>query len=201
MPVVLDVSVRTGSDYSVQVNVSSATSAAQVLGSMITLWGEPGDPRHDSSRGWACIAAGAWLLEGQSCEPPEPRSSTPFLRLPTSCEGPLTATLTGSSWSGDVLEGSASIPALTGCAELSFSPSLGIAPEVHSASTPTGLSVSLQMPQEALLAPDGLAQADLRDATIALPEGVQLSPSAANGLQACSEQQIGFSGLNRADPD
>ena len=196
VPVVLDVSVRTGSDYSVQVNVSSATSAAQVLGSMITLWGEPGDPRHDSSRGWACIAAGAWLLEGESCEPPEPRSSTPFLRLPTSCEGPLTATLTASSWSGDALEGSASIPALSGCPELPFSPSVGVAPEVHRASTPTGLSVSLRMPQEALLAPGGLAQADLRDARIALPEGVQLSPSAANGLQACSERQVGFSALN-----
>ena len=33
VPVVLDTVVRTGGDYSVQVNVSSATSVAQVLGS------------------------------------------------------------------------------------------------------------------------------------------------------------------------
>ena len=129
VPVVLDTAVRTGGDYSVQVNVSNATSAAQVLGSQITLWGEPGDPRHDSARGWACIVGGGEAPEGEVCEAPSPRPTTPFLRLPTSCEGPLTATLTGSSWSGDLLEGSASIPALQGCGVLPFAPSITVTPE------------------------------------------------------------------------
>ena len=196
VPVVLDTAVRTGGDYSVQVNVSNATSAAQVLGSAITLWGEPGDPRHDSSRGWGCIVGGKEAPEGVPCDPPSPRPTTPFLRLPTSCEGPLRATLTGDSWSGDLLEGTASVPALGGCDELPFTPAIALSPEVHSASTPTGLSVSVKVPQEGLLGSGALAQADLRDATVALPEGVQLSPSSANGLQACSESQIGFTAFN-----
>ena len=196
VPVVLDTAVRTGGDYSVEVNVSNVTTAAQVLSSEVTLWGEPGDPRHDASRGWACIVAGQDAPEGESCEAPNPRSTTPFLRLPTSCEGPLTATLTGNSWSGAAMEAATSIPALGDCGELPFTPSIEAKPETNETSTPTGLKVSVKVPQSSTLEPEGLAEADIRDTTVTLPEGVELNPSAANGLQGCSEAQIGFLGLN-----
>ena len=196
VPVVLDTAVRTGGDYSVEVNVSNVTTAAEVLSSEVTLWGEPDDPRHDASRGWACIVGGQDAPEGESCEAPNPRSTTPFLRLPTSCEGPLTATLTGNSWSGDAMEGAASIPALSDCGELPFTPAIEVKPETHETSTPTGLSVSVKVPQTTTLESDALAEADVRDTSVTLPEGVQLNPSAANGLQACSEAQVGFLGLN-----
>ncbi len=198
VPVVLDASVRTGGDYSVQVNVSNATTTAEVLGTQVTLWGEPGDARHDASRGWACIVGGKEAPEGEACEAPNPRPVTPFLTLPTSCEGPLTATLTGDSWSGETLEGTASVPALSGCAALPFTPEIDVAPEAHSASTPTGLSVEVKVPQQTTLQAGGLAEADVRDTTVTLPAGVELSPSAANGLGACSEAQIGFTRFNAA---
>ena len=176
VPVVLDASVRTGGDYSVQVNVSNATTTAEVLGTQVTLWGEPGDARHDASRGWACIVGGKEAPEGEACEAPNPRPVTPFLTLPTSCEGPLTATLTGDSWSGETLEGTASVPALSGCAALPFTPEIDVAPEAHSASTPTGLSVEVKVPQQTTLQAGGLAEADVRDTTVTLPAGVELSP-------------------------
>lgn len=95
VPVVMDASMRTGGDYSVQVNVSNATTAAQVLDSEVIFWGEPGDGRHDNARGWQCIVDGVDAVEGETCETPDPRSVTPLLTLPTSCERPLTATLSG----------------------------------------------------------------------------------------------------------
>lgn len=84
VPVVLDTAVKSGGDYSVQVSVSQASETAQVLASQVTIWGEPGDERHDASRGWACVDNGAHAEE-QPCLPPNPRPTTPFLSLPTSC--------------------------------------------------------------------------------------------------------------------
>ncbi len=196
VPVVLDTAVNSGGNYSVQVNVANVTSAAQVLRSDVVFWGQPGDPRHDSARGWECIVAGKNAPEGEHCEAPDPRPSTAFLRLPTSCEGPLTTSLSGQSWSGQTLEGAATIPALSGCETLPFSPTIKAQASSPSASTPTGLSVELKLPQDGLLEEQALSESDLRDSTVTLPQGLELSPSAANGLQACSESQIGFEGFN-----
>ena len=54
-PVFLDTSVRTGSDYGVTVSVNNITQTAAFLSSEVTFWGVPGDPRHDSQRGWGCL--------------------------------------------------------------------------------------------------------------------------------------------------
>ncbi len=55
VPIILDTSVRTGAGYGVTVSVNNASAAVQVLGSRVTFWGEPGDPRHNEDRGWACF--------------------------------------------------------------------------------------------------------------------------------------------------
>ena len=59
----------------------------------------------------------------------------------------------------------------------------------------------MKVPQQSTLEAGKLAEADVRDTTVTLPQGVELSPSAANGLEGCSEAQIGFTGLNQATPD
>ncbi|MGC1784855.1 MAG: hypothetical protein WA708_20235, partial [Acidobacteriaceae bacterium] len=194
-PVLIDTSVRTGSDYGIVASVHNITEAANFISEHVTFWGVPGDSRHDRSRGWACVAGGAWqvppcVLAGES-EPP------PFLTLPTSCTGPLQTSVEADSWKEpdklalpplyqEPMEG------LDGCNRLPFGAEISVAPDVQSASTPTGLAVTVHVPQEASLSGTGLADADVRDTTVALPEGVTINPAGADGLEACSESQIGY---------
>jgi len=210
VPVIFDTAVRTDGDYGVTVSVTNATEAGWVLGSQVSFWGEPGDPRHDQSRGWACLQGESVL--GERCKPPEERSTKPFLDLPTSCVGGLTTEMLGSSWTGGSLKEEFSLPALGGCEQLPFTPSMTVqpiaeaegdkAPPTTSANSPTGLRVDVKLPQkETTLAARGLAEADDKDSTVALPEGIQLSPAAANGLTSCSEEEVGFKSQQSTIPD
>ena len=75
---------------------------------------------------------------------------------------------------------------------LPFNPSIEVEPDEHSASTPTGLNVDVRVPQANTLSASSLAEADVKDTTVTLPEGVQLSPGAADGSPACSAAEIGL---------
>jgi hypothetical protein len=201
IPVILDTSVRTGGDYGVTVSVDNIFQGAALLGSQVTFWGVPGDSRHDSARGWQCVSdeffvvvAGAGL---PPCTPLGQSTPPPLLSLPTSCTGPLQTSLSMDSWAQEgnftVPVAPSSEPSLDGCNRLPFSPSIGVAPDGQAGSTPTGLTVGIHVPQDAALNPAGLADANVKDTTVALPAGVALNPSAADGLESCSEAQIALS--------
>jgi hypothetical protein len=209
IPVVIDTAVRSGRDYGVVATVRNATQTAGLLSSQVTLWGVPGDSHHNNSRGWECVAGETFAKQvGKPCPATSQESATPFLRNPTSCASnpaaePVTSSVEADSWAEPGTFVSSQYSWMTsegeplgfsGCAALPFSPSIDVAPEAHTAATPTGLTVEVKVPQQALLEPGALAQADVRDSTVTLPQGVELSPSAANGLQACSEAQVGYEG-------
>ncbi len=212
VPVVLGTSVRTGSDYGVNVTATDASQTAGVLASQVMIWGVPGDPRHDAERGWQCVKQGfanplcqAQVMEEEEMQQKEREEGKdaplPFLSLPTSCGTVLKAPMTADSWahSGDFIAPVESEFSTTlepsSCEGLSFAPSIEVAPESTSASTPTGLTVTVKMPQEETA--EGTAASAVKSTTVALPKGVQLNPAAAGGgLQACSALQIGFIGPN-----
>jgi hypothetical protein len=92
-------------------------------------------------------------------------------------------------------------PPVTGCNQLHFSPeAFTVKPETTAADSPTGLNFDLKLPQPE--APETLATPPLRDATVTLPPGLTVDPSAASGLQACSLAQVGMSaaGVPNAAP-
>jgi hypothetical protein len=211
IPVIIGTSVRTGSDYAVVASVKNTTQTGALLSSQVTLWGVPADPRHDPVRGWECVAGGAYFTEtGRPCPDNSETASQPFLTLPTSCATdpaaePVISIAEADSWAEpgsflgseyEWIDSEGHALGFDGCSELPFSPTIDVTPERHTASAPTGLIVNVGVPQTTTLDAKKLAEADVRDTTVTLPAGVQLSPSAANALEACSQAQIGFTGLN-----
>lgn len=202
VPVYLDTSIRTGSDYGVTVTVPNITEIVNFLSSRVTFWGVPGDPRHDSARGWNCLTSpGQGTPEGlPPCAPTGEEDPPPLLTMPTACTGPVKTTIEADSWEqpGEftapfeyVFKDNLGRPAgLDGCNQLPFTPSVRVTPDVQAGSTPTGLTVDEHVPQESDLNPTGLSQSAVKGLSVTLPEGVALNPSGADGLQACSEEQI-----------
>jgi hypothetical protein len=125
-----------------------------------------------------------------------------MLTNPADCSaGPLSARVEMNSWVDpeDWVSREAAMYAagpgvgVTGCGSLVFEPSLEVTPEEKGVDSPSGYEVVLRVPQ-AREVPGVLATPDLRDATVSLPAGVSISPSAADGLEAC--QETGPEGIN-----
>jgi hypothetical protein len=87
---------------------------------------------------------------------------------------------------------------MDGCNQLPFTPFIKVTPDGQAGSTPTGLTVDEHVPQETSLNPTGLAESAVKGLSVTLPEGVALNPAAADGLQACSMEEIGLQ--NAAPP-
>ncbi len=60
-PIIVQSSVRSGSDYGVTVSLSDISQALPVTGSTLTIWGVPADPSHDPFRGVKCLDS-KWQL-------------------------------------------------------------------------------------------------------------------------------------------
>jgi uncharacterized repeat protein (TIGR01451 family) len=157
----------------------------------LTFWGVPEDSSHNLMR------------VNQGLEP------VGFLTNPTDCSaGPLSSTAFSDTWEdpGSYLpDGQPDLsdpawvqrtttvyPSITGCELLQFTPTLSVLPSTSQADEPTGLSVDLGVPQAPQI-PPYLMTPPVKDVSVTLPSGVSLSPSAGDGLQACSEEQIGLS--------
>jgi hypothetical protein len=163
-----------------------------INGIALTFWGVPGEAAHDVVR------------KG-------PSGITPvgFLTNPVNCSaGPLTATAMSDTWQDPgqwTAEGSPDLsdpawrvisttvyPQITGCQLLQFAPGVEVTPEVTQADEPSGLTVDIRVPQAPQLPPD-LTTPEFKNVTVTLPSGVSVSPSAGDGLQACSAAQIALS--------
>ncbi len=191
VPVILNTSVRTGRDYGVTVTTNNATQVPLFASIDVIIWGDPNSPVHNGERGWECTNQNPGCQ--QSFEAPQ----TPFLTLPTSCEGQFRASMTANGWTEPAYV--PSVPSsfaeqLTGCNQVPFSPSIEVAPDVQSSSSASGLAVDLRVPQTVSESGDALGEGTLRNITVKLPEGVALNPADAEGLESCSETQIGYEG-------
>ena len=194
----IDNGVLAGGDYPVQATVTAAPGTAPAIGAG---WRSPAS--------WADVCscrreagitrtphAPSWLPHPEAGEyEKEAGGRKAFLTLPTGCHGPLRSTMAADSWEepgkwakmSTVTHNSAGTPvSLTGCSKLKFPPEIGVAPDSTDASTSSGLTVNVHLPQTAAFNPNGLAESSLRDTTVTLPEGVAINPSGGDGLEACT---------------
>jgi len=90
-------------------------------------------------------------------------------------------------------------PAVTGCSALEglFKPEVTAATETSQADSPTGFEFDVKVPQSEGV--ETLGTPPVKDTTVALPEGMTVNASSANGLEACSEAQVGISAAGVPD--
>jgi len=194
-PVFIDVSIRASSDYGVTATVHDAPGIEPVLSATTTIWGNPASESHDEQRltpeeanvcpaGTACKAPGGKRPSGIL----DPRA---FLTNPSACQGQ-TIGLSAISYQlpGQIFTAAAPMDPIIGCQGLPFEPTLSIDSTTRRAGAPTGLRARLHIPQHE--EPNRRATATMRDVNVTLPEGMTISASAADGLEACSEEQVGF---------
>ena len=207
VPVFIKAQVRPG-DYGISALSAQISQAHPIFSADITLWGVPGDTRHDPERfdpnlGLSCADILALGL-GLPCPTAPP--ATPFLSMPTSCsDAPSTTTISTDFWQdpGNFSKDSLTTdvdgtPLVTsGCDKLDFRPTASVQPLSHTVDAPTGLDVNIHVPQND--SPTGLATAHVRKVSVVLPQGMSVSPSSAAGLGACSPEQVKIGHRRRSD--
>jgi hypothetical protein len=200
-PARLDTSVLSNGDYAVRVSASDLTEGAEVMASWITIWGVPAEhagagpdlaARNLSAGnearggGFQAVDETAFGAAGVG------QTRVPLLSNPSQCSTPLEATLSTDSWEapGPGVFGSAStsLGSDTGCDLLSFDPSVSMLPDTLEAGAPAGYSFDLSVPQDTEA--EGLATPDVKRTSVTLPLGTVISPSAADGLGDCTNEEF-----------
>ena len=192
-PVFLDAGVRSGgstplaNDYGISEHVDNVPEH-KVSFNVTTIWGVPSEESHLLQRGGESSGA----------------APTPFLTLPTSCEGPQEFSIEAfNTWQSESTSASTSVlthdnsgtpTGLTGCDHLGFEPTIAVAPDTTHADTPAGLGVDVEAPQQGQASAEGLSTSNIKDTTVALPEGVVVNPGQAAGLVACQAGEDGKGG-------
>jgi hypothetical protein len=206
----LNSSVRTGGDYGIETDVNPSPQK-EVIGSVVTIWGTPGESTHNLWRLGEVGGCSQEELEGKQvgnsdyCVPSKIPSTAPFLTVPTACEDPtehpLVFKIHADTWQNPAVTASTQFtlhdasgnPAgFTGCERLGFDPFISVAPDTSAADTPAGLTVDVKPPLGGLREHGALGTADIQNTTVTLPEGFVINPGQASGLQACQPGQDGL---------
>lgn len=199
-------------DYAIKAVTPNISENFPVRETEVTVWGVPADPAHDKFR---------FYPEEPGHEGPLPLENVgapwgsapirPFYTLPSSCGSDNGGTRiridsyeNPGAFSPEQEAGGGS--GFSGCDDprFRFQPEISLQPTDVHAGAPTGLDVHLEVPQRddqvgdatELYAANGSVKAiptpPMKRAVVTFPQGMTLSPSAAQGLGSCSAAQIGL---------
>ncbi len=164
-------------DFGLSVELRELQRNIALAGVELELWGVPADHQSETSI---------------------PRR--PFLTSPAACGKPLTMTIRTRSWEPDAEWISASAESagvIEGCHDLPFKPQTELELDSHAVDSPTGARIEVAIPPSD--DPDGLSSSQVKAVHLELPDGVSISPGAADGLSTCSADQFGLGGSAKAE--
>jgi len=188
LPNYIDVQVRSEGDYGLTATLESVPANEKLVSATTTLWAVPAAHSHDTER----LTPREAFLEVKSESPPREfgLAPAPFMTNPTSCGEPMQVGFATDSYQlpSQLSESAAALPEITGCGSVAFDPHLTVTPTSREAAAPTGLDALLDVPQDETVG--GRATSQLRYATVTLPAGMTIAPGAADGLEACSAEQV-----------
>jgi hypothetical protein len=200
VPIVVPISVRSGSDYGLRLNVQGIPQSVPLAKAVLEVWAFPADPVHDEARfpaGKPGSPPGCPGLATAGCvKAPFPGAGGslvyPFLSNPTVCTGePLPVSLKVTTYQdpNNPSEAHAEFPETTDCVHERFDPILKAGLTTDEADAPSGLDIQLKTDQflEKTVSPS-----QLKSAVVTLPEGLSINPDAADGQTSCSDQEANF---------
>ena len=130
-----------------------------------------------------------------------------FLTLPSECSSTTTSHIRVESYGhaedpslpeGTVPEFSEAFThtpvGVEGCKGVPFEPTITTTPSSAQSDEPDGATIEVKVPQTDN--PLAFDSSDVRYAHVTLPDGMTLNPSAANGLEGCSDAQFGRGSAN-----
>jgi hypothetical protein len=201
IPITIPVTVRTGSDYGLNLTVRGISQQVPLAGADIRVWGIPAEPEHNVNRfqkGSPGNPPGCPGILTAACIPaPYPEAGQaplPFIDNPSICTGePMKAKLFVQTYQdpGSTSSSEAEYGATSGCEKQRFDPVFNAALTSSQADSPSGLDLSLAADQF-LGSPPSPSQ--IRAASVTLPQGLSINPDAADGQTACTEAQANFGG-------
>ena len=197
-PIRMTVGVRSDGDYGIQVTAAKLPEPVLTQAVSTVFWGVPADHqgRGDTAPMWdgnPIFQVEPTDVEQYFGSPLVGVSRTPLLTNPTSCPGEEQAFgVDIASWADPATFHSADpkAPAITGCEQVEFNPTVKVSPDSSRAGQPSGLQVDVKVPQTNHA--DQLATSTLKDAVVTMPQGVTLSTALAEGLVGCTDAQFGL---------
>jgi hypothetical protein len=189
-PVLIDTELDPEYGYRLVAVVRNTTQVIQALSTTLTMWGTPGDPRHDNARGWACVYQ---LADVGPCERPQNLPEIPLLRQPVSCSSGFNFDLEVEPWNtalGTLIKSLSTVGAnLQGCNRVPFSPSVASSPTSEAAEAASGFDFRLDFPNSGLLGSEAIAEGQPKKVEVTLPKGMTVNPSNGEGLAGCTPAQ------------
>jgi uncharacterized repeat protein (TIGR01451 family) len=195
-------------NYAIKTLTPDISSLVGLRGAQVTFWGVPGDPAHDVFRYYSKAQGNGDVIGA----PFGGSAIRPLLTNPTDCgfdNGGARVRIDSYQQPGvfTPVEEYGHPLDVNGCDDprFRFDPRIALQPTDLHAGAPTGLDVHLEVPQrndevenaeqayaQNKESPKAIATPPIKRAVVTFPEGMTISPSAAQGLGSCTPEEIGL---------